>query len=369
MTLVYLLLSLILILLAYFIYCQHLSPKVDISDDFLNKLNEKLLHNLDHANNSLVTLASQKLDSQKQEIENDLTNKRDAIEKMVRTVLDEMKQQAQKLEQAEKNRVGSFESLRESIDNNRKITEQLSVTTEGLRKVLSNNQMRGAFGEKAAEDLLKMSGFVRGVDYEFNRQIEGGGSRPDFAVFLPDGVRINVDAKFPYPNLVKMAETDDPGAKREYAKNFERDVKEKIHQVCTRDYIDPGNNTVDFVILFIPNEMIFSYIYDKMPEVWHEAIRRKVVFCGPFSFTAILRMIRQSYDNFHYQKNILQIINLIHQFGKEFDKYNTEFVKIGSKIDSLSRQYNLVNTTRTNQLLRVVDKIKIDSEQARELPQ
>ncbi len=305
-------------------------------------------------------MASQKLDSQKQEIEVDLANKKENIEKMVKQVLDELKTSSNKLEQAEKDRIGSFESLKESLTNSEKITKQLSATTESLSKVLSNNQLRGAFGEKVAEDLLKMSGFVRGVDYEFNKEQLTTDTRPDFAIFLPDGARINVDAKFPYSSLTKMADTQDEETKARYLKMFEKDVKDKIKQVCTRDYIDPENKTVDFVILFIPNEMIFSFIYDKMPSILEEAMKNKVILCGPFSFTAILRMVRQAYDNFRYQKNVQQIISYIKLFEKEFDNYNKEFGKIGDRIDSLSRQYNTVSTTRTRQLLKVVDRIKLE---------
>lgn len=358
---VYILLGLIIVLLLWFIF--RLQPKAkseQISEDFFNKFNERFPDIMKNANSLLVSMASQKLDSQKQEIEVDLANKKENIEKMVKQVLDELKTSSNKLEQAEKDRIGSFESLKESLTNSEKITKQLSATTESLSKVLSNNQLRGAFGEKVAEDLLKMSGFVRGVDYEFNKEQLTTDTRPDFAIFLPDGARINVDAKFPYSSLTKMADTQDEETKARYLKMFEKDVKDKIKQVCTRDYIDPENKTVDFVILFIPNEMIFSFIYDKMPSILEEAMKNKVILCGPFSFTAILRMVRQAYDNFRYQKNVQQIISYIKLFEKEFDNYNKEFGKIGDRIDSLSRQYNTVSTTRTRQLLKVVDRIKLE---------
>ena len=71
-----------------------------------------------------------------------------------------------------------------------------------------------------------------------------------------------------------MTETNDVAVKADLKKMFERDVREKIKQVTTRDYINPEDNTVDFVILFIPNEMVFSFIYESMSEVWVEAMRQ-----------------------------------------------------------------------------------------------
>jgi len=308
----------------------------------------------------------EELGAEKEDIKTDLKNKKEVIEDIAKRIREDLEKTKDKLETAEKERVGSFRELKRAVEDQAKVTEQLSTTTESLKRVLSNNQMRGQFGEQVAENLLKMSGFVRGVDYQFNKE-QKGGNRPDFTIYMPNKIKINCDAKFPYQNLQKMTETNDKATKVELEKAFERDIREKIKQVTTRDYINPEDNTVDFVIMFIPNEMIFSYIYEKMNDLWVEAMKQKVVFAGPFSFTAILRLVRQAYDNFKYQKNVQKIIGYIKTFEIEFQKYNEEFMKIGERIESLSKQYNTVNSTRTNQLTRSIDKIKLEDESSNNL--
>ncbi len=315
-----------------------------------------------------LNIAKEKLGSEKQEIKTDLDNKKQAIENIFKEIKQLVKETEEKLEKSDKDRISSFSRLKEAIDNQLSITEQLRATTESFKRVLSNNQMRGQFGEQVAENLLKMSGFVRGVDYDFNKEQKSSGTRPDFVIYLPNKTKINVDVKFPYQNLQKMAETEDQATKKELEKEFEKDVREKIKQVSTREYINPDDNTVDFVVLFIPNEMIFSYIYEKMNDLWVEAIKQKVILAGPFSFTAILRLVRQAYDNFRYQKNVQKIITYIKNFEIEFSKYNEEFLKIGERIESLTKQYNLVNSTRTNQLLRTIDKIKLEESSSTQQP-
>ncbi|GAB4218868.1 MAG: hypothetical protein Fur009_2170 [Candidatus Microgenomates bacterium] len=315
-----------------------------------------------------LNIAKEKLGSEKQEIKTDLDNKKQAIETIFKEIKELVKDTEEKLERTDKDRISSFSKLKEAIDNQLQMTEQLRATTESLKRVLSNNQMRGQFGEQVAENLLKMSGFVKGVDYDFNKEQKSTGTRPDFVIYLPNKTKINVDVKFPYQNLQKMTETDDRATKKELEKEFEKDVREKIRQVSTREYINPDDNTVDFVILFIPNEMIFSYIYEKMNELWVEAMKQKVILAGPFSFTAILRLVRQAYDNFRYQKNVQKIITYIKNFEMEFAKYNEEFLKIGERIESLNKQYNLVNSTRTNQLLRTIDKIKLEESTSSQTP-
>jgi DNA recombination protein RmuC len=244
------------------------------------------------------------------------------------------------------------------LDEYKKITEQLSVSTENLKKVLSNNQLRGQFGEQVAEDLLKMAGFVPGETYV--KQQGDNGNRPDFTVYFPDRTKINIDAKFPYASLQRMTESDDSDMRSKHLRQFEIDVKEKIKQVVTREYINPEDRTVDFVILFIPNEMIFSFIYDKLPHVWQDAMAKKVVLAGPFSFTAILRMVKQAYENFRIQDNIYKIVGHVQAVEKEFTKFNEEFDKVGIRIEQLQRQYSDVSTTRVNQMRRKMDMVKLE---------
>jgi len=335
----------------YFLKKSSTDSQEDLNEALEKKLTELVPVALNQASENLVRMANEKLSSETKQSRLDFENKRDEITRLVKNLEDYVKT-------SEKDRLDSFSSLRTSLEESRKITEQLSVNTESLKKVLSNNQLRGQFGEQVADDLLKMAGFVRGVDYEFNKEQAGSETRPDFCVFLPDGTRINIDSKFPYANLQKMTETDDKELKEKFRVQFERDVKEKMKQVTTRDYINPEDKTVDFVILFIPNEMIFSYIYEKMPELSQEAISQKIVLAGPFSFTAILRMVKQSYENFRVQKNIYNIIGHVKAFEKEFDTFSESFSKVGEKIDSLQKQYDTVSTTRFNQLIKRVDKVK-----------
>jgi len=343
MLFVYILLVLILLSIFYFIYLQKRFRPADID--------------IQKTIDTLITVANQKLGAEKQIIQTDLTGKKDAIESLLKRLTTDLDKNQKKLESAEAQRIGNFASLKESLESYKKITTELSASTEGLKKVLSNNQLRGAFGEKVAEDLLKQSGFVIGTDY--SKQESDGSSRPDFTLYLPDKTKVNIDSKFPYSNVIKMSETTDSAQKTQYLKLFEQDIKKKISEVSTRDYIDPEANTVDFVVVFIPNEMIFSFIYEKFPDILEEAFNKKVIFAGPFSFTAILRMIRQAYENFRYQKNVQNIITQIKIFEKEFTRYNEEFGKIGDKIESLAKQYDSVNTTRTRALLRVTDKIAL----------
>lgn len=329
-----------------------------MTDTISQKLNEIMPGLINQANESLVRMADEKLGAESNKTRIDLENKRAEIERLVKVIQEDLKISKKDLETSERERIDTFSALRNSLDEYKKITEQLSVSTENLKKVLSDNQHRGQFGEQAAEHLLEMAGFVPGVTYV--KQHGENGNRPDFTIFFPDKTKVNVDAKFPYASLQKMTETDDTDLKGKHLKQFEIDVKEKVKQVATREYINPEEKTVDFVILFIPNEMIFSFIYDKMPQIVEDAMQKKVVLAGPFTFTAILRMVKQAYDHFRIQENIYKIVGHVQSVEKEFDKFSEEFDKVGVRIRQLQDQYSTVSTTRVDAIRKKIGMVKLE---------
>ena len=150
MTFVYILLVLILATLLFLIFKSKKSNSDDLSKEISNSLNQIFPEVLKNANQQLITMADQKIGT-------DLNNKKQAIEELVNRALTEITKNNIKMEEVEKVRIGSFSALTEKMEEQKLLTQQLRVTTDGLKNVLSNNQMRGQFGEQVAEDLLKMS--------------------------------------------------------------------------------------------------------------------------------------------------------------------------------------------------------------------
>lgn len=326
----------------------------DLQDKIARLSTEALRQNSEQ----FLNTAKEVLSSQKNEIKTDLEGKKSVIAELIAEIRRDIKKNEERIAKSDEDRVRSFSSLANELKSYREITGDLKISTDRLKDLLSNNQMRGAFGEQVAEDLLKMAGFVIGQSYTKNEAQDSHSTRPDFTLLLPDQTKVNIDVKFPYSALIKYTETEDKLEKQKHLNDFKKDVKEKIRQVCTREYVNPEDKTVDFVVLFIPNEMIFSFIYDKMNDIWEEAMKKKVILAGPFSFTAILRMIKQAYTNFRYQENLHHIIGLIQRFDVEYQKYSEGVDKLGERIKSATSQYEIVSSTRDKKLTSIVDKIK-----------
>lgn len=333
---------------------------------YFNSLNERMIEKnlrlVDEKSREIFRDERERLlehfNDKKDIIGHEIKNNKDIIRELIGKIELELKESHQKIEHTEKERIGEFSNLKAILGEHKIVTEGLKESTDNLKNVLSNNQLRGRYGEEVAENLLKIAGFVKGVNYDGNLSQETNANRPDFTIYLPNKNKVNIDVKFPYQSLVKYQEVEDELEKKKYFSQFKTDVKQKIKQVTSRDYINPEEKTLDFVILFVPNEMIFSIINDQLHDAVDEANRKKVAIVGPISFITFLRMVHQSYDNFKIQEDLHRVVGLIGKFKQEFVKYNAEFDKLGNKITSASTQYNSLATTRTRQLIKVMDQIE-----------
>lgn len=332
---------------------------------YLNLLSEKIIKKnseiLEERNKEILKEERDRFaelsDEKMKRNEQYLDSKKDMIKDLVEKIDNGLKDNQNKIENTEKARINEFSNLKTIIAEHKEVASKLKNSTDNLKNVLSNNQLRGRYGEEVAENLLKVAGFVKGLSYDGNISQETNANRPDFTVYLPNKNKVNIDVKFPYQSLVKYQEAESELEKKKYLAQFKIDVKQKIKQVTSRDYINIEEKTLDFVILFVPNEMIFSVINDQLHDVVNEANRKKVAIVGPISFITFLRMIHQTYESFKIQEDLHRVVDLIKKFKDEFAKYNNEFDNIGNRIKSLSLQYDKVDGARTRNLTKIIDKI------------
>jgi len=112
-----------------------------------------------------MTRASQEVSFDKEMIDD--SNQRTKSE--IKELLDRLEK---KLQEAEKERIGEFGALKAVLEEHKSLTSELRESTENLKRVLSNNQLRGKYGEEIAENLLKTMGFVKGEQYVVNSSSE-----------------------------------------------------------------------------------------------------------------------------------------------------------------------------------------------------
>jgi len=167
-----------------------------------------------------------------------------------------------------------------------------------------------------------------------------------------------MDVKFPLDNYLRFYDAQSDVEKEAFKAQFLKDVKDRVKEVKTRDYIDPEHKTVDYVIVFIPNEQIYAFIMMNDGSLLDEAMKQKVIFCSPLTLYAILAVIRQAMDTFRFEHTAHKILLILETFKKQYQAFCVSLEKIGSRIEDAKKEYETLTTTRRNQLDRQLKRIE-----------
>ena len=207
----------------------------------------------------------------------------------------------------------------------------LAETTQSLREALSSTTARGQWGERMAEDVLRLAGFVDGVNYRRHQALPGSGGIPDYTFLLPQGLTLHMDVKFPLNNYLRVLDATSDVEREHARKEFLKDVRLRLREVTRREYVDPAGGTVDCVLLFIPNEQVYGFIQEQDRSILDDALRAKVVFCSPLTLFAVLAVIRQAVDNFQLSRTSHEILQRLQGFEKQWDRFVEQMDKVGSQ--------------------------------------
>ncbi len=307
---------------------------------------------------SFLQVAGETLTRQTQSGEKHLDSKKELIDHTLADMRSDLQRVQQLISTLEKDREQKFGELSKQLLNTAEQTGKLQETANQLKQALASTKARGQWGERMAEDVLRFAGFVEGINYLKNRALQSVANRPDFTFLLPQDLKVNMDVKFPLDNYLRYLEAGNDTERDQFRSRFIKDVRARIKEVTTRDYINPSENTVDYVIVFIPNEQVYSFIHEKDPSVLDDALRHKVILCSPLTLYAILAVIRQAVDNFNLEKTASQMLGLFGTFTRQWELFIRSFDKMGKKIEEAQTEFNSLTTTRKNQLERPIRQIE-----------
>ena len=275
----------------------------------------------------------------------------------------------------------SDKTVRELLEKTGEIKSSITGVdqqTRNLISVLNNNQSRGQWAEFQVEDLLGIMEYKDGIHYE-TQKIMSSGNKPDFTFYLPDDKTINMDSKFPltiYMEISKLnrdLEDDslDEISRRDITdliknKNKEfldRAIKNKIDETSTREgYISPEEDTVDFVLMYIPLENLYHFLLTstigaKNTPVIQYAFAQKVILVSPQTLMAYLETIRHSMKLFSLQTDTKNILSTHEKVKNEIRKFIDSFDETTKKLDQTVKAFDSLKSTRVNKLEKSFEEL------------
>ena len=245
--------------------------------------------------------------------------------------------------------------LSASLGEALRATAGLADTTAHLREALASPKARGQWGERMADDVLRLAGFVEGINYR--RQVAlPGGTVPDVTFLLPGNLVLHMDVKFPLDNYLRASNAVSPTDRASFEEAFLRDVRQRVRELAGRGYVQAGV-TVDHVLLFIPNESVYGFVHERDPGLSDLALRQKVVLCSPFTLFAVLGVIRQSVEAHELSRTSDEILDLLATFGHQWTCFSEQLDLVARRFDTLHKGFEDLTGPRRRQLERQLDRI------------
>jgi DNA recombination protein RmuC len=304
----------------------------------------------------LVKMSGQVIGGQVQLGEQSLEGKKALIDQSIKEVRDNLKGVNDLIAALEKDRAHAYGDLAAQLKSASEQTLRLSETTGKLQAALGNTQVRGQWGERMADDILRGIGFIEGVNYR-KQQVDASGSRPDYTFPLPNGLVVNMDVKFPLANYMKYTDTESEADREAFKAAFLKDARQRVKEVTGREYISP-TSTLDYVLVLIPNEQVYRFINEHDPGLLDYALQSRVVLCSPVTLYAVLALINQAVKNFKMEKGLAEIVSQIKQFALQWQKFSDSMDRMGRKLQDAQNEFTNLTNTRKNALERPLHRIE-----------
>jgi DNA recombination protein RmuC len=332
----------------------------------------------------------EKLNSQKEEMENLQKKFTTEFENIAHKILKENSQEFTSTNQKNileilnplKEKIQSFEqkvhdthiqgvrdnvSLREEVKKLYELNSKISEEANNLTKALKgDNKKQGNWGELVLERILERSGLIKGEEYEIQftaRNDENEIIRPDVVIKLPENKHIIIDSKVSLIAYEQYINAESAEEKDKYARLHVDSLKNHIKGLSDKNYTSSAAlNTPDFVLMFLPIESSFSIAIQQDIELFNYAWDRRIVIVSPSTLIATLKTIESIWKREKQTQNAIEIAN---EGGKLYDKFvglTEDIKKLGSQLETVQKTYNEASKklfSGSGNLIGKVQRLKI----------
>jgi DNA recombination protein RmuC len=284
-----------------------------------------------------LRLANETLAKFQESAKGDLAQRQQAIATLVEPLKQQLETYQKRLQQSDSAQAATLGEVKKQLDTLAQQSQMLSTETFALRKVLSSNQARGRWGEETLRRVVESAGMSAHCD--FSEQTQAGDGKPDLVVRLPGERVIIVDSKVPELDFLSALDLD--ATKRaEALTQHATKLKATIKSLAERDYPSQFPNALDYVVLFLPAESLFSAALEGDHELMIWAQNRRILIATPCSLIAILRSVSLSWQQHQQSENARAIAEAAQELFKRVVTFTEHFEKIRAGLERANSAFN-----------------------------
>lgn len=286
---------------------------------------------LKESQEQFLTLANEKLKRAQADGAHDLEKRQTAITELLKPLQKNLETLGSTVEQIK----GTDQALKEEM-------KTLARETARLSGALRDPTAQGRWGEYILEGVLDNAGLIKGVHYLTQDTIAATGRRPDIVLNMPDGLKIVIDAKTPINEFANtLGQAQDEETLNRMMGDLAGQVRKHINDLSRKGYWeDIEADSVDFTILFLPSEPLFSMAMRGDPGLADLAMQKNIVLASPTLMMALVRVVRMGWRQVDLANNARAISDQGATLYQRLVKFTEHMEKMGRGLSGALGGYN-----------------------------
>ncbi len=268
----------------------------------------------------------------------DLAQRQESVAALVKPLEEQLRAYQQRLQQAEAQQTDVLGQVKQQLDGLAAQSLTLSGETQRLRVVLSSNQARGRWGEETLRRVVEAAGLSAHCD--FTEQVQEGDRKPDLIVKLPGDRFIIVDSKVPDLDFLNALNEADGTKRADALAAHAKKLRDTIKELADRDYPKAFSNALDYVVLFLPAESLFSAALEGDPNLIVWAAERRILLATPASLIALLRSVSVSWQHQSQTENAQKIATAAQELFERVVVFAKYLENIRGGLESANKAFN-----------------------------
>lgn len=285
-----------------------------------------------------LRLAEQSFGKLQETAKGDLEKRQESIKVLVEPLKQQLDTYQKRLQQSEMVQADTLGKVQEQLTALAASSLSLAAETAQFRSVLKSNQARGRWGEETLRRVVEAAGMSAHCD--FTEQAQSDDKKPDLIVKLPGDRFIIVDAKVPELDFLSALEIADPTKRSESLTAHAGKLKATIKSLADRDYPSQFPNALDYVVLFLPAESLFSAALEGDHDLIIWAANKRIMLATPASLIALLRSVSVSWQQHAQTENAQKIAVAAQEFYTRVVTFSEHFAGISAGLEKANGAYN-----------------------------
>ncbi len=285
-----------------------------------------------------LRLAEQSFGKFQETAKGDLAQRQEAIKTLVEPLKQQLETYQKNLQQNSTAQSATLGEVKKQLELLSQQSQSLASETQQFRMVLHSNQARGKWGEETLRRVVEAAGMSAHCD--FTEQTQAGENRPDLIVRLPGDRFIIVDAKVPDLDFLNALEAADDTTRAASLLAHAQKLKETVRNLAARDYPRQFPKALDYVVLFVPAESLFSAALEGDHDLIVWAAEKRILLATPASLIALLRSVTVSWQQHAQTENAQKIAEAAQELFVRVVTFTEHLEKIRGGLDTANKAFN-----------------------------